>query len=210
MEKETPKENKTVESGDTTIAPDDQTGRTDDTTSAAGGQASLANIIASHENSHPGFDPAIHAVTEDGTPKRRADGSYALKRGRKSGQSNSLPPKTGATATAIKTDGETVTDSGPVKIAPDEMARQSANMVVNLAVWICGEEIGVPKDKAESDGLKMSFVNYYEARGVPNIPPELGLVIALGSYIGPRVTKSEKAKGFIERTYIWIRTKVGK
>lgn len=210
---ETPENNEALEQS----APVDQTGPIDATPDRSecqslptAGAVTLSAIVSAHEGSHPGFDPAIHAVADDGTPKRRADGSYALKRGRKSGHSNSLPPKTGATATAIKTDSETVTDNGPVKIAPDEMARQSANMVVNLAVWVCGEEIGAPKDKAEADGLKMSFVNYYEARGVPNIPPELGLVIALGSYIGPRVTKSEKAKGFIERSYIWIRTKVGK
>lgn len=208
---ETPENSKSHE---TLGTPADQTGTDDNTPKPAGSQVSLANIIQSHEATHPGFDPAIHAVTEDGTPKRRADGSYALKRGRKSGQSNSLPPKTGATATAtanaIKTDSETVTDSGPVKIAPDEAARQSANLVINMAVWICGEEIGKPQDKAEAEGLKISFVNYYEARGVPNIPPELGLFAALGSYIVPRFRKSEKARGLIERSVIWVRSKVGK
>lgn len=207
-------------------APDDQTGITDNTPSLPDGQVvhdsgedprpvgkiSLGAIVQAHEVTHPGFDPAIHAVTDDGTPKRRADGSYALKRGRKSGQANSLPPKGCATAAAIKTDSETATatDSGPIRIAPDEAARQSANLVINMAVWICGEEIGKPNDKAESEGLKISFVNYYDARGVPNIPPELGLFAALGSYIVPRFRQSEKARGLIERAVIYVRQKLGK
>lgn len=222
MAKDTPDELKAPETG----APADQTGSADDTQSAPEGQAkpdtgdephpvgkiSLGAIVQAHEGSHPGFDPAIHAVTADGTPKRRADGSYALKRGRKAGQTNSLPPKTGVTATpqnsAVVSDSQTT--SGPVRIAPEEAARQSANLVINMAVWICGEEIGKPHDKAESEGLKISFVNYYEARGIPNIPPELGLFAALGSYIVPRFRQSEKARGLIERAVIYIRQKLGK
>lgn len=222
MKPETPNDDKALEQS----APADQTGQPNLTPSApvgqegneegkepaAAGRVSLSAIVSAHEGSHPGFDPAIHAVTEDGTPKRRADGSYAMKRGRKSGQTNSLPPKTGATATAIKTDSETESqiDNGPKRISPDEAARQSANLVINAAVWICGEEIGKPKDKAESEGLKISFVNYYSERGVPNIPPEVGIFLALGSYIIPRFRESEKARGLIERAVIWVRSKVGK
>ena len=199
--------------------PDDQTGTNDDTLAAPQGQVlqdvgkvSLSAIVHTHEGSHPGFDPAIHAVTDDGTPKRRADGSYALKRGRKSGQTNSLPPKGGATATPQNSQTVSADQvvTGPVRIAPDEAARQSANLIINMAVWICGEEIGKPHDKAESEGLKISFVNYYEARGVPNIPPELGLFAALGSYIVPRFRQSEKARGLIERAVIYVRQKLGK
>lgn len=157
---------------------------------------------------HPGFDASIHATNEDGTPKRRADGSYALKRGRKAGQTSNLPPKTGTAVPAPA--AAPVVEQGPAKIAPDEAARQSANLVINMAVWICGEEIGKPQDKAEAEGLKISFVNYYEARGVPNIPPEIGLFAALGSYIVPRFRQSEKARGIIERAVIWVRQKVGK
>lgn len=222
MKIETPNDDKAPEQG----APADQTGSADDTQSPPAGQVlneagedlhpagkiSLGAIVQAHEGTHPGFDPAIHAVTDDGTPKRRADGSYALKRGRKSGQANSLPPKGGATATPQNSQAVSADPvvTGPVRIAPDEAARQSANLVINMAVWICGEEIGKPNDKAESEGLKISFVNYYEARGVPNIPPELGLFAALGSYIVPRFRQSEKARGLIERAVIYVRQKLGK
>jgi hypothetical protein len=116
-----------------------------------------------------------------------------------------LPPK----SAAQKTDaGEQVAPS-LVKINIDEAARQSANLVINASVWILGEEVGKPADKAEAEGLKLSFKNYYEARGVPNIPPEFGLVIALGSYIGPRLMH-EKSKSKMERVGQWISTKLHK
>lgn len=222
MKINTPNDEKAPELG----TPADQTGSADNTQFAPSGQVrhdggedlhpvgkiSLGAIVQAHEGTHPGFDPAIHAVTDDGTPKRRADGSYALKRGRKSGQTNSLPPKGGATATPQNSQTVSADQvvTGPVRIAPDEAARQSANLIINMAVWICGEEIGKPHDKAESEGLKISFVNYYEARGVPNIPPELGLFAALGSYIVPRFRQSEKARGLIERAVIYVRQKLGK
>lgn len=202
---DTPENNKPL---DTEASPDDQTGTPDATATATVKQVTLASLVASHETTHPGFDASIHATNDDGTPKRRADGSYALKRGRKAGQTSNLPPKTPGATSA--TAAAPVVDTGPVKIAPDEAARQSANLIVNLAVWICGEEIGKPQDKAEAEGLKISFVNYYEARGVPNIPPELGLIAALGSYIVPRFRASEKARGLIERAVIYVKSKLGK
>lgn len=214
MKIETPNDEKALE---TEGSPADQTGPIDATPERSEGQdlptagtVTLGAIVSAHEGSHPGFDPAIHAVADDGSPKRRADGSYAMKRGRKAGQTTNLPPKGNASASPQVSVGESPTENGTVKIAPDEAARQSANLIINMAVWICGEEIGKPQDKAESEGLKISFVNYYEARGVPNIPPELGLFAALGSYIVPRFRKSEKARGLIERSVMWIRSKVGK
>jgi hypothetical protein len=46
--------------------------------------------------------------------------------------------------------------------------------------------------------------------GVPNIPPEIGLVAALGSYLVPRFRASEKASSLFERAGMWIKSKLGK
>lgn len=186
----------------------DQTAHAKATPEPASDQVTIAGLVQSHETTHPGFDPAIHAANEDGTPKRRADGSYAMKRGRKAGQTSTLPPKGAGVAKDIAPDPETV-QSAP-RISPDEAARQSANLVINCAVWICGDKIGVPQDKAEADGLLFSFKNYYDSRGVPNIPPEIGLFAALGSYLVPRFRASEKARSLFERAGLWIKSKVGK
>lgn len=169
--------------------------------------ASLSNLTESHMQTYEGFDPSIHATNEDGTPKRKVDGTYALKRGRKAGSAaaSALPPKNAAQKAVAGAPGV----SSPATITLDEAARQSANMVINVAVWTLGEEVGKPNDKAEAEGLKLSFKNYYEARGVPNIPPEIGLVMALGSYIGPRLMH-EKSRTKMERIGAWIHSKLHK
>lgn len=188
----------------------DQTAPVKATPEPAADQVTLAGLVQSHETTHPGFDPAIHAANEDGTPKRRADGSYALKRGRKAGQTSNLPPKGNAPAASVSAPTQEEGITAPARISPDEAARQSANLVINCAVWICGDKIGIPQDKAEADGLLFSFKNYYESRGVPNIPPEIGLFAALGSYLVPRFRASEKARSLFERAGLWIKSKVGK
>lgn len=170
-----------------------------DTPFGEGPQLSLVGVVEAHSTAYAGFDPSIHAVNEDGTPKRKASGEYALKRGRKAGGKSTLPPK--------------AKDQGPdpeiIRINVDEAARQSANLVINAAVWTMGEEIGKPLDKAEAEGLKLSFKNYYEARGVPNIPPEIGLILALGSYIVPRIRQSEPAMTKMQKAAFWIKSKMG-
>lgn len=170
----------------------------------------LSGIVAGHVGSHPGFDPSIHATdTVTGEPKRKADGSYAMRRGRKAG-AKPLPPKEGTTGAKI--DGpQMITETSSVvqvRISAEEAGRQSANLLINAAVWICGEEIGKPQDKAEAEGLKFSFVNYYEVRGVPNIPPEIGLLAAVFSYIAPRYQKSVEAKTKFEKLTFWIKSKI--
>lgn len=196
MEKNTPEN---VETVDITSAPADQTGKPDDTPAAL----TVASVALPHIEQHTGFDPAVHAVNADGSPKRKADGSYALKRGRKAGSALPAPASAASAASAAP-------EAAPVesaKISPDEAARQSANLVINASVWICGEEIGKPLDKAEAEGLKLSFVNYYESRGVPNIPPEIGLFAALASYIAPRLRKAEEKEGKISRMVNWCKIK---
>lgn len=175
--------------------------------SAATGEISssvtLETIAESHAETHGDFDPSIHATNADGTPKRKADGTLALKRGRKAGSAAAsvLPPKSAAQSVVV---GE-----AEKRLTLDQAARESANLVINISVWTLGAEVGQPIDKAEAEGLRLSFRNYYEARGVPDLPPEIGLFIALGSYIGPRLMH-EKSKSKMEKVGAWIREKTGR
>lgn len=140
---------------------------------------------------HIGFDPEIHAVNSDGTPRLKADGTYALKRGSKAGKRAraALPPKNAASAedagAAVKPSENT--EEAARKIRLEASAAMSANMVFNLGVMVFGDPLGKPKDKGEADGMKLAFQNYYTIRGVPDIPPELGLFIVVAAYAGPRL-----------------------
>lgn len=174
-------------------------GETGNTSSDSPG-ISIAGLAETHAEVHAEFDPAIHAVNPDGTPKRKADGTLALKRGRKAGNAASvLPPKSAAQSV--------VAGEAEKRLSLDQAARESANLVINVAVWTLGAEVGQPIDKAEAEGLRLSFRNYYEARGVPDLPPEIGLIVALGSYIGPRLMH-EKSQSKMEKVKAWIQHKL--
>lgn len=142
---------------------------------------SVAELVKGVAEANEGFDPLMHAVNPDGTPKRKVDGSYALKRGRKSG----AQPSTSSPAPV----------AAEVTINTDEAARQSCNMLINGAVLLFGEQFE-PRDKSEAEGLKTSFKNYFDARGVPNVPPEVGLAVALLAYSLPRITHEKTVSRF--------------
>lgn len=182
MENNTPENSETVAASGT----GDQPASANTTPEAP----TLASIAGMHVEAHPGFDPAIHAANPDGSPKRKADGSYALKRGRKAGAP--LPAKDSHQGSAKETAPEVV---GPAVMSSEEAARQSANLVINGTVFLCGEEIGAPRNKEEAEGLKFAFKNYYDVRGVPNLPPELGLFIGVAVYVAPRLRETEKKTG---------------
>lgn len=142
---------------------------------------SISDMVAHAIESHEGFDPLVHAVNPDGTPKRKVDGSYALKRGRKSG----VAPSPSSAPVAAQ----------EVTINTDEAARQSCNMLINGAVLLFGEQ-WEPRDKDEAKGLQISFKNYFDARGVPNVPPEVGLAVAVLAYSLPRITHEKTVSRF--------------
>jgi hypothetical protein len=92
------------------------------------------------------------------------------------------------------------------KINADEAARQTCNVMINGAVMMFGDQ-WAPRDKDEAKGLQTSFKNYFEARGTPNVPPEVGLVFAVLAYSLPRLTHEKTVSRFSQikmRAYeIW-------
>ena len=162
----------------------------------------VADMVSGVADAQSGFDPLIHAVNPDGTPKRKVDGSYALKRGRKMGAAAPTSAAPGQPAEPAPAPG----DAPAVKINADEAARQTCNVMINGAVMMFGEQ-WAPRDKDEAKGLQTSFKNYFEARGTPNVPPEVGLVFAVLAYSLPRLTHEKTVSRFSQikiRAYeIW-------
>lgn len=149
---------------------------------AIAGVGTIADMVTVQAEANDGFDPLTHAVNPDGTPKRKVDGSFAMKRGRKSG----AVPTTSSAPSQVE---QTPT------INVDEASRQSCNMLINGAVLLFGEQ-WAPQDKEEAKGLQISFKNYFEARGVPNVPPEIGLAVAVLAYSLPRLTHEKTVSRF--------------
>jgi len=157
--------------------------------------SSVADMVAGVAEAQAGFDPAIHAVNPDGTPKRKVDGSYALKRGRKAGAPAGSPVQIGAGLPTPAPGVDNPQAPPPVTISADEAARQTCNVLINGAVMMFGDQ-WEPRDKDEAKGLQTSFKNYFEARGTPNVPPEVGLAFAVLAYSLPRLTHEKTVSSF--------------
>lgn len=177
----------------------------DDSTSAPenGSQNPAENIgvFPPVENSE-GFDPSIHAVNADGTPKRRGNGSLALKRGPKRAGTTGAQGPLGAPRPTVRdvpnAPGVPQMFSGAqaVQITNKEAAKQICNLVISAMVVTVGEE-WQPASKDEADALVLGVKNYFDAKGQMTLSPEWGLVAAVLGYTVPRLyhpnTKSKLA-----------------
>ena len=146
----------------------------------------IETLAEVHEETHDGFDPTIHAVDSEGKPLKRADGTYAKKRGRKAGSSpagSALPsPNAPASVNAPLTSGAILTS--------EQVAKQIVNAGLNGAVMVFGDD-WEPENISEAKALVFSLRDYFDIRGVPKFPPELGLLIAVGAFALPRLRKEK-------------------
>ena len=146
-----------------------------------------------------GFDPAIHAVNADGTPKMRVNGSFMLKRGRKSGGSPGTPKSAGVPVAATddaETSGEIAPNSPEVQALPGAVQAsanavsnaQTARFLVDTVTGVLSRAIG-PEwavEKDERSGLANATKQYLDAKGGLQISPEMGLLLAVSAYAAPR------------------------
>lgn len=170
---------------------------------AAVGQDSDGNV----------FDPSIHAVNADGTPRTRANGSYALKRGRKSTSSQNPPKNSGA----AKAKGVAVPGTVPARDALEQQARQTgvgaANMMFILAQTLGGSEWAPRIDPNigldEKAMMEQAHADAFAAWGIGDIPPGWALVFAYAMFAGPRFTMPV-TKTRMQKLRGWIGAKIGK
>lgn len=138
----------------------------------------LSDIFAHHGAKPEGFDEALHAVNPDGSPRLRSDGTFAMKRGRKKGQ-------TASAKKATPLPGEKVVTPKVAEISDAEAtARMATNLLINGCVVAFGDEWRPVENEPQM--IAGAFTDYFEAKGVTKLPPEWGLVIALGAYSLPR------------------------
>lgn len=150
--------------------------------------SSISDLSETHAVVYEGFDPAIHAVDADGNPKKKPDGTYAKKRGRKPGTmtasaaaGSALPPKLAPTSANVPL-------TASAGLSSEAAARQFTNAFISGGVMIFGAD-WEPEDKSEPQELKNALKDYFDADGVPNIPPWFGVALAFGTYSAKRLTK---------------------
>jgi len=136
------------------------------------------------------FDPAIHATSADGKGTLTARGTWALKRGKKSGVHPVADAVKGSTL------GATPNNPADAKKAADVASSRNAGiaaaeMFLVAAQVAGGEEFTPIKDeKAGRDERAMmheAFANYFAATGKKDIPPGAALGFAMMAYIAPRL-----------------------
>lgn len=147
------------------------------------------------------FDPSIHAVNADGTPRRKVDGSLARRRGRKGGTSSS--------ASGEKQKKTTVSSGSVAGIDMTDYAvlgDLAAGMTAATGVMVFGAEWDF-RDPAERQGMAMAYAEYMRAKEIRDIPPGMVLTMVLVSYSVPRLQLPE-TQSRMQKIGGWIKSKI--
>jgi len=196
---------------------------------------------AETEDKYPGlkdkhgrpFNPDIHFFDEKANFPRlnktgKAAGKIAIKRNvKKPGkQSKVARPKKPRPDPGAKKD---IQDSEQVKqtpgaegkkssMSPDMAAKVAAAVTFRMGVLIGGEEFEPRIDKQtglnEADFMQQSYKDYFEAKGVTEVSPGWILVIALTTYVAPRLTmpktqtRLQRISKSLARASMWIKYKL--
>jgi len=119
------------------------------------------------------FDPNIHLKDSEGNPKKTKTGKFRKKPGVNKPQSQQS--------------GSGDKDNAQ-QFGADQAAWMATNMFINTGVGVFGKEWYPQKSGGidEQAYLQTSFQQYFEAKGVYDIPPGWALAIAMTSYAAPR------------------------
>lgn len=185
----------------------DQAGGSTYAGASASAPADPGGLVDRHGN---GFDPSMHVTDEQGEPKLTSRGYLKLKRG-----------KAGASSGSSAGSGSTV--SGPEGMRPGEAAddgaqareagRNAADALIMLGMTLGGPEWEPVRDKRqgidERGNLREAWGQYFEAKGVSDIPPGVALAIATLGYAAPRLVQGPTTKSRLQRAGLWLKGKLG-
>jgi len=175
------------------------------------GQLTLENMTVEVAEIYAGFDPSKHAVNPDGTPRKKVDGSFANKRGRKPGQTAAASP------TAPTGPAKPVTAPLSAKKARESGVvtnKAAAHATVKTVVYALGSTIGPEWDfetPEEAQNMLNAVEAYYDANGQLNISPETMLAFQVLAYAAPR-TQHPNTKEKLKSAWNWCKglfSKVG-
>lgn len=184
------------------------TGEAQPLSEAPAAEFGVADLVTDAAQVYAGFDPAVHAVNPDGTPRKKSDGGFAMKRGRKPGTVTSAP---GATPAQPRP------DTGPAK--SPKAARQSgvitnamaAKYIFASATTGLAQVLGpewLPESQEEADGMRGVIKDYFDAHGQVQISPETMLALSVIGYSVPRV-QHENTRTKIVRAFGWVKSVLG-
>ncbi len=170
------------------------------------------------------FDADIHCTNPDGTPKLMGTGHLVMKNRYKAklkAAGKLGAPRTSTFKAPDPAKPGAPTEGGPMSkgSTPDleleakiaSTAQVTSELIFTVGQAVGGEEWQPKLDKKNGIDERSAMVNawaaYYRARGIADLPPEVMLAVALGSYAVPRffmpATKTRVGK-FKEWFYGWM------
>lgn len=176
------------------------------------------------------FNPDIHFFDEKASFPRlnktgKAAGKIAIKRNvKKPGkQSKVARPEKPKQEMAPKEKPEPGEEKAEVKkssMTPDMAAKVAAAVTFRMGVLIGGEEFEPRTDSQtglnEAEFMRQSYKDYFEAKGVTEVSPGWILVIALTTYVAPRLTmpktqtRIQRISKSFAKAAIWIKYKLSR
>lgn len=146
-----------------------------------------------------GFDPAVHAVDSDGNPKRKANGDYQKKRGRKAGSGKATPIK------GVKV--EPSAEEQKSKATAAMLGASAAGAVFQIGIALGGDEwrpqVNPDVGLNEAENLQQAFYEYFMATGKTDLPPAMALTICISGYALPRLSMP-KTQSRLGKLRDWI------
>lgn len=157
------------------------------------------------------FNPAIHAVNADGSPRKTVGGRYALKRGKKAG-STQAPPST--IKGVVIPPG--VAGAGTTPSLKEQQARlggvQATGLLFMLCIGMGGQEWQPRKDDKtgldEKLMMETAMGDFFVAHDWEDLPPGLALCVAFGMYAMPRF-QMPQTRTRAQRFKAWLGAKIG-
>jgi hypothetical protein len=168
----------------------------------------VADAVATAVEQWIGFDPAVHSVNPDGTPRLRVDGSYAHKRG-KGGRKSGSDDSAGSDNLFGGYETATTPQSIPHQTAPNMSSTQAATMLVIACTTVMGKLVGPEwhAEKPEQKALAEATKIYLDSKGGLNVTPEMGLFIAISMYAVPRLAH-ENTRSKFGLVVDWVRDRI--
>lgn len=152
------------------------------------------------------FNDAANGVDPDAPYGRNKDGTPAKKRGRKSGTTGDLFDRL-----------DSVTESTQRRQTFQQSVK-STSIALDyrpIASFATGLWFGIPQmffgddwkpESADEPIIAKAFYDYFKAKGIAEVSPELGLVLALSSYTIVRVNKPT-VKSRLSSWFAWAKSK---
>ncbi len=143
------------------------------------------------------FDSNTHSVDEKGHPKLSPTGKLRKARAKKASSLSKSNAMQNAQNIAVSEDAKY-----------KAIGAAASNALISLGIVLGGEDFIPIQDKNvdERNNLDSAFTEFAKTKQIEDVPPTLGLVIVLGSYILPRMTKPKQISR-MKLLGLWIKAK---